>query len=164
MTDQAQKPRRSRKGIGGRPTTFPQGEAAKALCERVIELGSQGMSDCEISREIDVPRGTMQSWAERHLEFSAALTRAREASQAWWEQAGREHIKDKNFNAQLWLKTMASRFRQDYAERQTIEHTGADGGPIRYEKASEEELDRRLAELTQKLESDRPAPSSESVH
>ena len=40
---------------------------------------------------------------------------------------------NRNFNAQLWLKSVASRFRDDYTERQQTEITGANGGAIKTE-------------------------------
>lgn len=142
--ESAAKPQAPKRGRG-RPTTY-----RPELCSRVIELGAQGMSECEISREIETPRSTMQRWAENQPEFAASLARAKELSQAWWEAACRDGIRDKAFNAQLWLKTVASRFRADYAERQTIEHTGPNGGPIEYANVPEDQLDRRLSELMAK--------------
>lgn len=39
----------------------------------------------------------------------------------------------RDFNAQLWLKSVASRFREDYTERQQTEITGANGAPVQIE-------------------------------
>lgn len=148
----------------GRPSTYPTGQAAEELCKRVIELGEQGLSEAEIAKEVGHPRTTLRTWAEsgNWPEFTSAFARAAEMSLAWWERECRENLGNKAFNAQLWLKTVASRFRADYAERQTIEHTGPDGGPIQYQNLAEDEVDRRLHELASKLGN--PVQPSETVH
>lgn len=111
------------KNPGGRPSTYPSTpEDRQALCDRVIALASEGLSECEISVEIDVPRKTMHRWAEEHKEFRAALTRAKEQEQAWWERTGRNALNDKEFNHNLWVKSMQARFRDEYTERRKVDH------------------------------------------
>ena len=107
----------------GRPSKYKP-EYAK----EVILAGAQGMSECEMAVALGVPRSTMQSWAETIPEFSAALTRAKEQSQAWWEKVGRDALYADRFQSPVWKKTMEARFRNEYTERR--EHTGADGGPL----------------------------------
>ena len=101
---------------GGRPPKYDP-----ALCEQVIELGRQGKSQVQISAAIDVPRSTMHSWAEQHPEFSAALTRAKDLEQDWWEAAGQNGLFLDKFNATVWKTSMAARFRDDYTERREID-------------------------------------------
>jgi hypothetical protein len=99
----------------GRPSTYD-----KKYCEQVVELGKQGMSPVEIACEIGVPRTTMLSWADKHEEFSTALTRAKEWEQVWWERKGREGMVSNCFNAQVWKTSMQARFREDYTERKEL--------------------------------------------
>lgn len=110
---------------GGRPSKYKA-----EYCERVIALGAEGKSQCQISAAIDVPRTTMRSWADSIPEFSSALTRAKELEQAWWEDKAQVGLASREFNAPLWKANVASRFRSEYGERVTQEHTGANGGPI----------------------------------
>lgn len=111
----------------GRPSLMQEPEYREEICDRVIELGRLGKSECQISGEIDVPRGTMHRWSETYPEFRAALTRAKQLEQMWWENAGQGGLIDKNFNANLWNKSMSARFRDDYGERVKQEITGKDG-------------------------------------
>jgi hypothetical protein len=101
----------------GRPSTYDP-----AYCERVIELGALGKSQVQISAEIDIPRTTMLSWADVHPEFSTALTRAKELEQAWWENQAQNNLSVREFNAALWSKNVASRFRSDYGDRMNVDH------------------------------------------
>jgi len=112
----------------GRPSKYDP-----AYCEQVVKLGAEGLSEVQISARINVPRTTLRSWADQHSDFSSALTRAKELSQAWWEDKGQAGIEDRNFNAPLWKASVASRFREDYGEKRAIELTGKDGGPIQGE-------------------------------
>lgn len=109
----------------GRPSKYDP-----KFCDQVIELGAEGCSPEEISAEIGVPRRTMQSWAEQHPEFSAALTRAKELEHAWWERTGKKALFADKFQQQVWAKSMQARFREKYTER--VENTlqGPNGGPI----------------------------------
>lgn len=111
---------------GGRPTDY-----RPEHCERVVELGREGKSKAQIAAELDVCRNTLDNWAEAHPEFLRALTRARDLSQAWWEDQGQAGIHlGSGFNASLWAKSMSARFPDDYTERQKREVTGKDGGPV----------------------------------
>lgn len=132
------------KHAGGRPTDYyPE------ICEGFEDNFKQGQSILEVAVELGVARSTIYLWAKEHPEFSDALTRAREVSQAWWERQGRENLfdheeydgeskistKDK-FNNSLWKENMCKRFT-DWRDRQEI--TGKDGEPltVRILKASE---------------------------
>lgn len=116
----------------GRPSTYPESDKErKELCARVIALGAEGKSECQISAAIDQPRTTMRSWADQHPEFSSALTRAKELEQAWWENEAQSNLKDKDFNANLWNKSMSARFRSEYGDK--VQHLGDKDNPIAHE-------------------------------
>lgn len=110
----------------GRPSDYDP-----AYCERVIAMGKDGLSVVEMADELDVSRNTLETnWPAAHPEFLEALTRAREASQAWWEKAGRSGIFMQGFNSSVWSRSMAARFPRDWREVKGTELTGKDGGPI----------------------------------
>lgn len=113
----------------GRPSKYDP-----AYCEKVIELGREGKSQVQIAVALDIPRQTMQSWADQHLEFSAALTRAKECEQAWWEEQGMKGLTADKFNSAVWSKSMSARFRDEYTERR--EHAGVPDRPIQVEDVS----------------------------
>jgi hypothetical protein len=138
MSDQADEAVAATPNPRGRPSTYDP-----AYCDRVIELGKQGLSLEQISAQIDVPRTTMLSWATVHPEFSTALTRAKELEQAWWEQTGQTALFADKFQASVWAKSMQARFREKYTEKVISEQTGKDGGPIENVHLIQREIVRR---------------------
>lgn len=106
----------------GRPTDY-----RPEFCERVIDLGRDGKSHAQIASALDVSRQTLHNWADTIPAFLDAITRARDESQAWWENKGQEGITSPGFNASLWAKSMSARFPDDYTERQKRELSGKDG-------------------------------------
>lgn len=110
---------------GGRPTKYDP-----AFCEQIVEMGKAGFSYAEMANAFDVVRETLTEWTKVHPEFSAAVTRAKSASLAWWENEARNGInKGSAFNAALWAKSMSGRFpAEPYRERTEV--SGPAGGPI----------------------------------
>ena len=106
-------------------------QALRTLIERLRR-------QVQIAVELEIPRSTMHSWAEQHEEFSAALTRAKECEQAWWEQQGMSGMVGDKFNAAVWRTSMQARFRDDYTERKEI--SGPDGKAIELETKPSEAL------------------------
>lgn len=125
MSDQANEAVAAIPNPRGRPSTYDP-----AHCDRVIALGAEGKSPEQISAAIDVPRSTMHRWAEEFPEFRAALTRAKELEQDWWESVGQTALFADKFQAAVWSKSMQARFREKYTEKVINEQTGKDGGPI----------------------------------
>lgn len=139
---------------GGRPSKYDP-----AYCERVIELGKEGKSLTQIAVALDVPKSTLISWSNAHLEFSTALTRAKECEQAWWEQKGMDGLTADKFNSAVWSKSMSARFREDYTERREV--AGVPDQPIQIEDKTT--APRSLArEIAFALAAGRKAPEEEA--
>ena len=109
----------------GRPSSYK-----KEFCDLVIGLGQEGKSLAQIAATIGCARQTLYNWADTHEEFLDALTRARDLSLSWWEDQGQKGIWSREFNANAFKLQVMNRFPDDYRDKQSIEHTGADGGPI----------------------------------
>lgn len=112
-----------------RPTEYKQ-----EYCEQVIEYGKQGKSLAWIAAELDVVKQTLFNWCDVHPEFLDALTRAKQESQRWWEDAGQVGMVAPGFNASIWSRSMAARFPDDWREQKGLELTGAQGGPVQIQK------------------------------
>ena len=112
----------------GRPTKYKP-----EYCEEVIRLGKEGKSIAQMAAFFDVDKASVFRWAEECDDFRTALARARVHSQNWWEDKAQQNLASRDFNAQLWLKSVASRFRDDYTERTQTEITGKDGGAVKVE-------------------------------
>ncbi len=112
----------------GQPTKYKP-----EYCERVMELGKEGMSPVQIACELDVARTTLLAWSDKHPEFLTAITRAKELEQAHWEALGYRALFADKFQAQVWKKSMEARFRNDYTERKQI-GGDPDMSPIKLEQ------------------------------
>lgn len=103
-------------------------------CNTAIEQGKLGKSKAQIASVIGVSRNTLDNWAKEHPEFLSAIAHARDLALAWWEdQAQRglwETPEGERLNPQLWSRSMAARFPEDYRENSRMELTGKDGGPL----------------------------------
>jgi hypothetical protein len=97
----------------GRPTAYKASH-----CVRVLKLGREGASLTQMALSLGVHRATMYRWIAAHPEFCDAVTRAHEASQAWWERQGREGLwAGPAFNARTYIFMMRNMFPQDYGHR-----------------------------------------------
>ncbi len=94
----------------GRPTYYNP-----IACELVLKLGAHGASLTEMAHELGVARSSIYRWMSHHAEFSDAVTRARELSQAYWERVGRLGVLcGRNFNSRAYQFAMRNRFPADY--------------------------------------------------
>ena len=93
-------------------------------CEQVIELGKQGKSAAQMASHFGICRFTIDKWAADIPEFGEAYAIARAHCQAWWEDAGQSGMYLEKFNAAVWKKSVESRFKDDYTERQELKHEG----------------------------------------
>lgn len=112
--------------VFGRPAIY-----RPAFCERIIELGKLGYSQAQMAADIGVAKATITQWAQKHDDFSNALMHARTLSQAWWEREAQDGLRDRDFNAGIWDKSVKSRFREDYTDRTVSEIVGKDDGEIK---------------------------------
>jgi len=115
----------------GRPSKYKP-----EYCERVIALGKEGYSHAELAADLEVDKASLYDWAAAHEEFSTALRAAKTYEQAWFEREARSNMKNRDFNANLWYRSAASRFREDYTERKETQLTGANGGAVQVETKS----------------------------
>lgn len=113
------------KGPGGRPTKYREEYPEQAL----EWIGRQGKSVTWFAKHLEVDRSTIYEWAEKQPEFSVALKRAQVWSEATWEDRIEEMMTSRDVNAPLVKLYLANRF--GWSDKQTTEHTGQGGGPVR---------------------------------
>ena len=126
MTEEAPKKRPV-----GRPSKYKP-----EYCERILEMAAEGAGMAEYAAEFGIDRTTLFDWRDSHEEFSTALTRAKILEQAWFEREARMNMRNKEFNSNLWYRSVLSRFRDDYAEKRITEVSGPDGGAIKTESVT----------------------------
>lgn len=89
----------------GRPTKYTDEH-----CETAIKYLAKGKSITQLSAHIEVCKDTIYEWAKVHPEFSDALTRGRELSQAHWESELVDMMYNKEVNSPLVKLYFANRF------------------------------------------------------
>lgn len=96
----------SDKHPGGRPSKYNP-----AMCERVVELMAQGYAKVEVAVDLGISRETLNAWSNdpEKPEFSDAVTKGEEASEAWWLGQGRSALREREFNHGLWYMNMKNR-------------------------------------------------------
>lgn len=119
MTDQGTRP-------VGRPSAYKP-----EFCQEVINLGKAGKSITQIACALGVHKDTVYEWEKTIPEFSDALTRARQESQAWWEDQGQIGLTADKFQASLWAKQVSCRFPDDYREKQDLNLGGQKDNPVK---------------------------------
>lgn len=104
------------------------------FCDTVVELGALGKSKAQMAAALGCSRMSIDEWCEVHTEFSDAIARARDLAMAWWEDQGQTGMwqspEGEKLNPQLWSRSMAARFPDDYRESNKVELTGKNGGPM----------------------------------
>ena len=111
----------------GRPTKY-----SCEMCNTVIECGLEGKTVAEMAVAIGVSRETFNEWRHAKPQFSDAVKLGLLYAQAWWEEKGRVATFGgiEGYNATSYIFQMKNRFRDDWSDRRSLEHTGKDGGPI----------------------------------
>lgn len=115
--------------------TNPVGRPSKyqpSYCNQVIEEMTLGKSLTAFAAEIGVSRTCIQQWEKDYPEFSVAVKKGKAKCAAWWEARGRD-IAEKGGgpgSATLAIFGMKNMGADDWQEKVTQEHTGANGGPL----------------------------------
>lgn len=127
----------------GRPSEYNP-----VYCDLVIEAMTDGKSLTAFAAEIGVARSTINYWMDSYPEFSEAVNIAKAKCAAWWEERGRLAATTGGAPGQVTaiifgLKNMAA---DDWREKVVNEHSGPDGGAIKYQKV-EDLTDDELARI-----------------
>lgn len=96
------------------------------MCDTLIALGKEGKSLAQMAAALDITRETLFQWEKSNPQISYALKRAREFSQAWWDNLGQKGASGgvEGFNATAYVWQTKNRFPKDYRDKHEIEHSG----------------------------------------
>ena len=150
----------------GRPSKYDP-----IYCEEVVEFMAKGFSFEAFAGHIEVNIDTLNEWASKHEEFSAAKQKAFSKNRIFWEQLGIENIINKSdsesfgegfsksssrsLNAAVWVFNMKNRFK--WRDKQPDENEviiNNSNSQIALSNLSDEELDRKIKEKLARNQSD----------
>lgn len=103
----------------GRPTIYDP-----AYCEQLIEHMAEGLSFESFAGAIGVSKQTLYDWLEANPAFLDAKKEGFEQSRLTWEKIGNNLAKTGTGNAVAFIFNMKNRFREDWNDKQQIEHSG----------------------------------------
>ena len=120
MTDQTDTEKRP----VGRPSKYDP-----AYCDLVIDDAKEGFSLTAFAGGIQIDRDTVTEWRKVHPDFDAAC-RAAKAVRARFLETGimKEDIPGPAMNARKFALVNCA--EEDWREKQSVELSGPDGGPI----------------------------------
>lgn len=95
-----------------------------------MALAAEGASKMEIAGTIGISRKVLYEWIANNQDFRDIIEHAEAISQVWWEKQARTSLRDKDFNATLFNKQIAGRFRADWRDTSGVQQLGRDGDPI----------------------------------
>ena len=116
-------------GKRGRPTKYN----AK-LCKLLPAMFASGESISEVCAELGITRETFGQRKSLHLDFSDAVKRGLELSEAWWTKLGRRGATGKaKIQPATWIFNMKNRFgwtdRVEQVASATVDAATADMTP-----------------------------------
>lgn len=108
---------------GGRPTAYKQN-----MADEIISLMASGLSLTASAADLGVHRDTLYEWERTNPEFSDAIKLARGKRQLFLERRLLSAVDGPVVTSSIFaLKNAAP---DDWRDRQSLEHTGPNGGPI----------------------------------
>ena len=148
---------------GGRPTKYKPEH-----CEMAYKFCLMGATNDQLADLFEVGISSIERWIVEYDEFRGALKKGKEVADAEIAQAlyhrakgySHEDTHVSNYQGEITLTPLVKHYppdtaaafiwlknRQGWTDKSTQEHTGENGGPIRYSKLTDDALDARLAEL-----------------
>ena len=111
---------------GGRPSKYKP-----EMCDTVVSMMRKGASKCEVAAALDISGETLNQWEKSNREFSEAIKRGEQLSQAWWMTKGRMKLEEPKFNYTGWYMNMKNRFGwRDKTENNSTVEIGGEVGCI----------------------------------
>ena len=120
------------------------------LPAEIVALGAEGLTETQIADHLCLSGDGLDVMANAHQALKDALSRARTAAKAWWEEQARRALITENnrFPAGAWAQVMKARF-PDYDDKPTI-HIDL-GSLVMIQRRAPEPLGERAADPAKPL-------------
>lgn len=105
--------------VFGTPTKY-----RPEYCQMLIDHFSKGLSFKAFAGKVNVQERTLFNWLEQNPDFKTAKEIGEPMARLFWERMGIAGVAGqvKGFNPAGWIFNMKNRFRDDWRDRQEIEH------------------------------------------
>lgn len=90
--------------------------------EKLTDGYSQGMSDVEVCKELNITLRTFNEMYSENDGFRKLVDYGRTLAHAWWMEQGRIHLRNRDFSTPLW--TMNMKNRHGWAEKSEVKTSG----------------------------------------
>jgi hypothetical protein len=124
---EAERIRKARE-LPSEPRTIPATYSPELIPD-LLNLADLGLTDAEIAAHWNITEQELRDWTEAHVEFKAAVARARTRSKAWWERSARLAMaeRDTRYPAGLFSHVMRARFSEYDDKDKTTVHIDLSG-------------------------------------
>lgn len=78
--------------------------------EKMLRLYSEGMTDVEVCKEMQITRRKFEEYCSNSPEFKAIVEAGRDYAEAFWVSQPRKNLQNKNFMTEAWKFYMANRY------------------------------------------------------
>ena len=109
----------------GRPNEFKD-----EYCQMVIDHMAEGLSFESFAAVVKCCKQTLYNWAKDFPQFLDAKNKGFEESRLFWEKMGINIAKSGEGNSTAFIFNMKNRFREDWNDKQEIEHSGNQINPV----------------------------------
>lgn len=82
----------------------------KQFCDRMVSLFADGLSIVEVCLELGMPYRTFKKLIGTYSDFRDAAEEGMMRLYAYWQQEGRNNLRDNRFNSSLWMNFMINQF------------------------------------------------------
>lgn len=105
--------------------------------DQLPSMFTEGQDVVEVCAQLGIHRACFYQWIDKYPEFAAAYERAKELSHAWWMAQARKAASDPEHKVNGSILIFALKNKLGWRDKQDIEHSGPDGGPMRTESKVE---------------------------
>ncbi len=103
----------------------------------VEKLASQGLTNEQIAQSLGIGRTTLQARKRESEQFEQAIKRGQAKGIAFVSNKLMEQCEEGNTTAMIFFL----KARANWSDKMSVEHLGADGGPIQFQKIQREIID-----------------------
>ena len=94
--------------------------------EIILEMGREGKQHTHIMERFDLQRTNFYALMERDQDFMNTVRKMENLAQNYWLKFMEDAFisgKSKDINSNLWSLVMRNKFKQDWSEKQYIDHS-----------------------------------------